>query len=233
MKPENDRQKVVQGTCLKIQSGAVLAAKGGWQSLLFGLCLVAAAVLFVGCESSPPVPPPAVDPAALFYSTNVLHAGDVVEVSFQYSTNYSSTQRIALDGTLNMNSVGPVKAAGKTVVQLQQALAEAYKSLDKGDTITVNRVLTSLSVVYVSGAVLKPGEVELSRPLTVIEAVMAAGGFDGTRAKLTEVSVLRIENGQQHAYPINLKRVLQGKDRTPFYLQPFDIIYVPVKRFNY
>jgi protein involved in polysaccharide export with SLBB domain len=69
--------------------------------------------------------------------------------------------------------------------------------------------------------------------LTVIEAVMAAGGFDGTRAKLTEVSVLRIENGQQHAYPINLKRVLQGKDRTPFYLQPFDIIYVPVKRFNY
>jgi polysaccharide export outer membrane protein len=129
--------------------------------------------------------------------------------------------------------VGPVKAAGKTVVQLQQALAEAYKSLDKGDTITVNRVLTSLSVVYVSGAVLKPGEVELSRPLTVIEAVMAAGGFDGTRAKLTEVSVLRIENGQQHAYPINLKRVLQGKDRTPFYLQPFDIIYVPVKRFNY
>jgi polysaccharide export outer membrane protein len=167
------------------------------------------------------------------YSTNLLHEGDVVDITFQYSTNFNALQRIALDGTLNLNSVGPVQAAGKTVIELQQSLTNAYKTLAKGDIITVNLVMSSLASVYVTGAVLKPGEVELRRPLTVIEAVMAAGGFDTTRARMTEVSVLRLENGQQLAYHVNLKRVLQGKEKTPFYVKPYDIIYVPPKIFNY
>jgi hypothetical protein len=45
--------------------------------------------------------------------------------------------------------------------------------------------------------------------------------------------VLRIENGQQQSYQVNLKKVLEGKEKTPFYLKPFDIIYVPAKTFNY
>jgi len=94
-------------------------------------------------------------------------------------------------------------------------------------------VLASTAIIYVSGAVLKPGSVELNHPLTVIEAVMAAGGFDVSRAQLSSVSILRLEHGQQHAYHVNLKRVLAGKETTPFYLRPFDIIYVPTKTFNY
>lgn len=168
-----------------------------------------------------------------FYSTNVLHEGDVVDVNFQYATNFNTLQRIALDGTLNLNTVGTVRAAGKTLVQMQQDIAKAYESLAKGDVITVNLMMNSVAIVYVAGAVLKPGEVSLDRPLTAIEAVMAAGGFDNSRAKLSEVSVLRIENGQQHSYPVNLRRVLDGKDKTPFYLKPYDIVYVPTKTFNY
>jgi polysaccharide export outer membrane protein len=94
-------------------------------------------------------------------------------------------------------------------------------------------VLGSTAVVYVSGAVLKPGPVEISHPLSVIEAVMASGGFDNTRAKLSNVTVLRLENGRQRAYHVNLKRVLEGKEPVPFYLQPFDIVYIPEKVFNY
>ncbi|MGA2247233.1 MAG: SLBB domain-containing protein [Verrucomicrobiota bacterium] len=203
-------------------------------NLLFFAAAVVALVL-TGCQTTGYPGPAAsdVDPVAILYSTNVLHEGDVVDIAFQYSTNYDTLQRIALDGTLNLNPVGPVRAAGRTVVELQQELAKAYSSLAKGDVITVNRVTTSMAIIYVSGAVLKPGSVELDHPLTVIEAVMAAGGFDTTRAKLSSVSVLRLEHGQQHAYHVNLKRVLAGKEETPFYLKPFDIIYIPAKMFNY
>ena len=62
---------------------------------------------------------------------------------------------------------------------------------------------------------------------------MASGGFDNSRAKLSDVTVLRLENGWQQAYHVNLKRVLEGYDQVPFYLKPFDIIYVPEKIFNY
>lgn len=172
-------------------------------------------------------------PGAAFYSTNTLHEGDMVDIAFQYSTNYNALQRIALDGTLNLNSVGPVKAAGKTVFELQQDVAKAYKSLAKDDVITVNLMMNSVAIVYVSGAVLRPGQVSLDHPLTAIEAIMAAGGFDNTRAKLSDVSVLRLENGQEHAYHVNLKRVLDGREKTPFFLKPFDIIYVPTKTFNF
>jgi polysaccharide export outer membrane protein len=203
-----------------------------WRGLVWWLAILGVLAAF-GCESYQPTSVPAVDPASVFYSTNMLHAGDLVEITFQYATNFNATQRIALDGTVNMNTVGPVKAAGKTIVEMQQDLAKAYKTLAKDDVITVNRMMNSVPVVYVAGAVTKPGEVSLDRPMTAIEAVMAAGGFDSQRAKLADASVLRIENGQQHAYPINLKRVLRGEEITPFYLRPFDIIYVPVKTFNY
>ena len=203
---------------------------------LLCLLLSVGVLALTGCESAPSYPASAAsaaDPAAAFYSTNVLHEGDVVEVTFQYATNFDVTQRIALDGTLNLNPVGPIKAAGKTVVQLQAELVQTYKALAKDDVITVNRVMNSSPLVYVSGAVLKPGEVELDRPLTAIEAVMSAGGFDNSRASLANVSVLRMENGRQHVYHVNLKRVLAGKEPTPFYVKPFDIIYVPAKTFNY
>jgi protein involved in polysaccharide export with SLBB domain len=94
-------------------------------------------------------------------------------------------------------------------------------------------LISSGAIVYVSGAVLRPGPVELDHPLTVLEAVMAGGGFDNTRAKLSNVTVLRIVDGRQQVYHINLNRILAGRDDTPFYLQPYDIIYVPAKIFNY
>ena len=171
-------------------------------------------------------------PGTMNYSTNILHEGDVVSITFQYSTNFNSVQKIALDGRLNLDMVGPVKASGKALIELQQELTSMYKPLAKDDVITV-KLITSAAAVYVSGAVLRPGMVEMDRPLTVIEAVMGAGGFDTSRAKLSAVSVLRIVDGQQQTYHINLKRVLDGKEKSPFYLKPFDIIYVPAKTFNY
>ena len=69
--------------------------------------------------------------------------------------------------------------------------------------------------------------------MTVLEAIMEAGGFDPNRAKLSAVTVLRIEDGKQRSYKINLKRTLRGEIEEPFYLKPFDIVHVPTKTFNF
>ena len=93
--------------------------------------------------------------------------------------------------------------------------------------------MSAVASVYVSGAVFRPGKVVMERPLTALEAVMEAGGFDPTRAKLSDASVLRIENGKEHAYHINLQKMLEGEVEAPFYLRPFDIVHVPSKTFNF
>lgn len=214
------------------------------QKMVF-LVLATMLLALVGCRSqtdSGPVitsgpasipPTSVVDyPGAANYSTNALHESDVVKISFQYSTNFDAIEKVGLDGTLNLNMVGRVMAAGRTVIQLQQELTKDYEPFARGDIITVNLV-SSGAIVYVCGAVLRPGPLELDHPLTVLEAVMGSGGFDNTRAKLSNVTVLRIVDGSQQTYHINLNRILAGRDNTPFYLQPYDIIYVPAKIFNY
>ena len=172
------------------------------------------------------------DTRAVNYATNSLQEGDVVSITFQYSTNFNALQKITLDGMLNLESVGPVKAAGRTVVELQAELARLYKRQVKDDVVTV-KLISSANSVYVSGAVLRPGKILMERPMTALEAIMEAGGFDSIRAKPSQVTVLRLEDGKQRTYRLNLKAALRGDDKAPFFLKPFDIVHVPTKTFNF
>jgi polysaccharide export outer membrane protein len=161
-----------------------------------------------------------------------LAEGDVIQVAFDVETNLNATAKIQLDGSVVLPLLGSRPAAGKTLSALQADLQTDYGRLVKNSELRVTLV-SSVACVYVSGAVLKPGRIPMDRPLTAMEAIMEAGGFDLTRAKPSNVSVLRIENGQQKHYRVNLKSALQEGDTQPFQLQPFDIVYVPVKTFNF
>ncbi len=202
------------------------------------LAVLMAAVL-ASCQSDPPAPAASanmtaipMNPGTADYATNLLQEGDVISITFQYATNFNAVQKITLDGQLNLDSAGVVKAAGKTSFELQNELSKIYKLQQQGDTVTV-KLVSAVARVYVSGAVFRPGPVVMERPLTALEAVMEAGGFDATRAKLSGVTVLRIESGRQKAYHVNLERVIDGGEETPFYLRPFDIVHVPSKTFNF
>lgn len=164
--------------------------------------------------------------------TNILREGDLVSISFQNSTNLNATQKIPLDGLLNLEDVGTVKAAGKTLEEFQLELARLYGPVTRNDPITV-KLIAAATGVYVSGAVFHPGRVPMERPMTAFEAVMEAGGFDPARAKLSGVTVIRIVDGRQAMFRVDLKRILKGRDDRPFYLRPFDVVHVPTKTFNY
>ena len=220
-----NRNKLKPARWVGVRSAIALAlgALAGWAA--------------AGCSSSERLPggdpvTPSMPPGQANYSTNLLQEGDVVSITFQYSTNFNAVQKITLDGTLNLESIGTVKAAGKTPLALQDELAGRYKSQIKDDVVTV-KLVSSTAGVYVCGAVFHPGKVPLERPLTALEAIMEAGGFDPNRADLADVSVLRIEGGIQQTYHVNLKKVFQGKSKKPFYLRPFDIVNVPSKTFNF
>lgn len=83
--------------------------------------------------------------------------------------------------------------------------------------------------VFVSGAVLHPGRVVVSRSVTVVEALMEAGGYDAKRANLKKVKLLRRENGQQRTMIIDVESSLRSPKSRPFHLRPSDIVIVPEK----
>jgi polysaccharide export outer membrane protein len=216
--------------------------------LLKASLLLSAVILVAGCQSPAAFPnpnlmaeqaagpatavPAQLDARAANYATNQLQEGDIVSINFQYSTNFNAVQKITLDGVLNLDTVGQVKAAGKTVAELQTELTKLYQPQVKGDMVTV-KVISSGNSIYVSGAVIRPGKISMDRPMTALEAIMEAGGFDLNRAKLSQVIVVRLEDGKQKTFRLNLKQALNGADETPFYLKPFDIVHVPTKTFNF
>lgn len=216
----NQFHRCVQG--LKLNSLAAVTAL----AMLLGIFLA-------GCATSHSDPPPVFTDFNLYPpSTNVLDQADMISVTFRYSTNFDTVQKIGLDGMVNLEGVGQVKAAGKTVLQLQAELTALYKSQVKDDPITV-RIANPGAAVYVTGAVNHPGKILMDRPMTVVEAIAEAGGFDQYRAKLSKVSILRVDGNTQRTYWLDVNRVLNGEDPNPFFLKPFDVIHVPTKTFNF
>jgi polysaccharide export outer membrane protein len=161
-----------------------------------------------------------------------LLAGDAVSIRFGYSTNYNTIQKISMDGRLNLVDVGEVHAAGLTPGELQSELQRRYEPILRSDTVTVN-VVESSAAVYVLGAVLQPGRLPLEHPMSVLEVLAAVGGFDSRRAQLTEVRVFRVVDGKQEHFHLDLKRILTGEIMDLFLVEPFDIVYVPARKFNF
>ena len=194
------------------------------------LALIAAGML-AGCQTQFVLPKDVLkeQPAKTSELIN-LREGDVLKISFPGSPTLDTTQQIRRDGRVTMPLVGDVDAAGMTPSALEKKLVDVYAPQMDSKQVMV-QVVSSSFPIYVTGMVLRPGKVLSDHPISALEAVMEAGGFDYTKANLRDVVVIRREGNVMKNYKLNLKAVLQGKQSEPFYLKPADIVYVP-ERFS-
>lgn len=196
-------------------------ARGVFPALWLALLVL----LLPGCQSTPTVAP--TDPRP--YITAVLREGDSVKIAFPGAPTMDTTQQVRRDGKITLSFGGEIIAAGKTPADIEKEILTLH-----GDQLQVKQVVVTVTSsaypVYVSGAVLRPGKILADRPMTVLEAIMEAGGFDMAKANLKKVTVLREFEGQTVSYQVDMRKVLQGDPGTkPFYLKPSDKIHVPLK----
>jgi polysaccharide export outer membrane protein len=189
-----------------------------------GLVLLA---VVAGCQTQPIFLTPT-NQTTNVTETITLREGDVLKISFPGSANLNTTQPIRRDGMISMPLVGEVKAVGKTPAELEKDLIDLYSTQLVSKVVTVE-VQSSVFPVYVTGSVLHPGRFMSDHPITALEAVMEAGGFDYAKANMKGVEVIRQEGGRPRKFTLNLKLVMEGKTGEPFYLKPADIVYVPEK----
>lgn len=195
-----------RSTALRFRAFTLLAP------VLAALCFLAAcADRFAG--------PPATQMSARRGPT-ILSSGDVVRLTFRKLSELNQTQRIRSDGKINLLQIGTVKAGGKSLDALHSELASRYELKEPSDlTVSLEATFTA---VYVTGAVLRPGKVGLDRPMTVLEVIMEAGGFDRESANLKNVSLTRLVNGKYVTSRLDMR-----KNPDAIYVQPFDMIEVP------
>ena len=202
-----------EGSLLRTYSGVLCGA-------LLGFVLMAA-----GCETPPPPPPSASSYRPT--DTIVINEGDTLSIVFPGAKGLDTTQEVRRDGRISL-AAGEVMAAGQTPAKLAEVLAQMYARELVSKDVNVTVVSSSVEVT-VSGAVGRPGKIISKRPLTALEAVMEAGGFNSTKANRKRVTVVRRDGEKEYSYTLDLEQVLEGAPSTAFFLKPFDMVYVPEK----
>jgi len=190
---------------------------------IFSVGAVVAAMALVGCADSNALPEIPAEAYAPKPGGN-LEIGDEVAIAFSDLPELTTRQKIQANGMLSLPTVGEVNAAGQTVKSLQTSLAALYQPHMPDSTVSVS-LEKSAAYVYVSGEVNNPGKVQVARQMTALEAVMEAGGFTQL-GNSKNVTVVRTVAGTSERYVLNLNNAIQGSENAPFYVKPYDVIFV-------
>jgi len=160
--------------------------------------------ILAGCTNAPPPLPTGV---AEHYQ---LSTGDTVRVIVYNQQSLSNDFTVADDGTISMPMVGPIKARGQTVQQLEH---DIYAKLDDGILVKpgVSVQLAQTRPIFVVGEVGKPGQYAYVTKLNVLGAVAAAGGFS-VRADRNAVTVVRAVRDRPSEWSAGVLAELQPGD---------------------
>ena len=157
----------------------------------------------------------------------ILGPGDVLDIKFFYAPELNENQAVRPDGRITLQLVGEVGVKGKTPEELRKELVTAYTGQLRNPEVAV--IVRSLSnrKIYVGGDVIRPGVFDMPAPISALEAIMQAGGFDYRRAEVSNVVIIRHLDGKRYGCALDLTPALSGKEFKPFFLVPQDIVYVP------
>ena len=193
--------------------------------MLFTLLTVGPSHWLIGQTTSPSVDAPAFQER---YPRYRLRAGDVMELSFPFTPEFSQTVTVQPDGYINLRGVGDLRAQDKTTGELVEAMKEAYRGILHEPSISVKLTEFEKPYFVVGGQVGHPGKYDLRGDTTVSQAVQIAGGFN-EKAKRTDVVLFRRVSDQwAEVRRINLKRMLDGEDLAEdLHLRPGDMVLVP------
>jgi polysaccharide export outer membrane protein len=156
-----------------------------------------------------------------------LHEGDSVMVSVWHQDTLQKQVVVLPDGSITFPLVGRVEVAGLSTPEVEWRITDKLKKYFPEPVVTVVIVGIDGNRAYVMGKVNKPGPLIISGPITVLQAISIAGGFDKF-ADEGGIKVIRAKSDGQEIFSINYKDIISGSDMsTNIQLKAGDAIVVP------
>lgn len=191
-------------------------------SLLLGAC--------ASSRGSIDVPPDQPDASVSEYLIGV---DDIVQVTVWRNPELGITVPVRPDGMISVPLVGDIRAGGSTpervAAEIQAKLADYVRDPHVAVILTELRSHEYLSRVRVTGAVRTPVSIPYRQGMTVLDAVLAAGGVTEFAAPDRSNLHRRAGEGEgAQSYAIRLDRILDRGDlATNYKVAPGDVITVP------
>jgi polysaccharide export outer membrane protein len=155
-----------------------------------------------------------------------IHPGDLLNITFGGLDTANAIQahqeRVKEDGTVTLQLIGPVVAAGKTPGELQREIQDRY--VPKYYLRLVPTVTVLDRFYYVGGEVRAPARQPWVAELTVTQAIQSVGDFTDF-ARRTRVQLTRTDGT---TIVVNCDKIRKNRSPDPKVL-PGDKIHVPRK----
>jgi polysaccharide export outer membrane protein len=193
-------------------------------ALLFAA--TASAQSAVGTSGMATPPAPAAGSAATANDYRLM-AGDKLRIEVYKDAQLSQALQIRPDGKITLPLVGDLPAAGRTSVELRDAIAASLKEYITTPVVTVIVTETTPQVIYVTGEVNRPGSYALaSGRMSILQALAMAGGLTDF-ANRKDIKVLRRNAAGMETLKFNYKDALSDDNkREPLQLQAGDTVVV-------
>jgi polysaccharide export outer membrane protein len=149
---------------------------------------------------------------------------DILDIQVWGNKDLNQVVFVRPDGRTSLPLVGEIGVAGKTVQQLQDHLTNVYEKTVKGAVVTVIVKEIRSRPVYFVGGFGRPGVMQLTRELTLLQAISIVGGVL-PNSDAEKGFVLRGDR----RIPIDFNRLVQRGDlsQNPK-LEPGDSVVVPL-----
>jgi protein involved in polysaccharide export with SLBB domain len=154
--------------------------------------------------------------------------GDVVEIKFFYHSEYNEQVTVRPDGKISLLLIGDLDVVGMAPSELEEIVIHSYNELLVNPQVTVIVREFGGQECYVMGEVFNPGRIAISKGMTLLRAIAAAGGPKRT-GKLNSVILIRaLDQESAEVTRINLGFAsLQDRIQSDLSIQAYDVIYVP------
>jgi polysaccharide export outer membrane protein len=204
--------------------------------ILRALILIASAVLAACAANQDLIKAQHVDqPGALLEETYRIGIDDSLQINVWRNAELSVSVPVRPDGMISVPLIGDVRAGGMTPEQVAKSIREKLAAYIRDPNVTV--IVTGLSSheflsrIRVTGAVRTPKSMPFRRGMTVLDAILEAGGVNDFAAP-NRTKLYRRDKEKTRVIDIELGDILnEGKLRTNVLMLPGDIVTVPERIF--
>lgn len=156
-----------------------------------------------------------------------LQPGDELLITVWREEELNRQLVVLPDGRISYPLVGHMMAAGKSAQALENHLSEQLKEYITEPQVNVSVTSVAGNVAFVFGQVNRPGPIQMSRDLSVVQALALAGGFTPF-ASTARIKVIREEGAKDSVINVDYPAIERNGDlNTNISLRAGDVIIVP------